>query len=234
MVELNLLPVQERKRSEPNVWKYASVAVAALTGLALIFPERVVAGKIGELRAEQDRLNGEIAALTAAKSEFDRLTATRRTLEGVTATAEGLRQNKTYWTNDVAAFSARLPKGNDVALTSMTVKSLDAGALASLQGGGVYLGRNVVREIELAGTARSQQAVVTFLNVYENDPDFAVNFRSLQQDGETGRFTFAASVGLVGEAAPAAGTTPDAATPGTGTATGTPAPAAPSGGNDVR
>ncbi|WP_216328497.1 fimbrial assembly protein [Deinococcus aestuarii] len=230
MVELNLLPPQERKRSEPNVWKYAAFVLPPVTILALFVPELLVGRQLGALRAEQDRLNGEIAALAATKSEYDRLTATQRTLEEVTAVAGRLRDGKTYWTNDVAAFSAQLPAGGGVALTSMNVKPLDAGTLSTLQQGGVYLGKNVVREIDLSGTARSQQAVVNFLNVYENDPNFAVNFRSLGQEGETGRYTFAASVGLVGKAAP---TDAPAGTP----AEGTPTPASTgsaAGGDDVR
>lgn len=89
------------------------------------------------------------------------------------------------------------------------------------------MGKNVVREIDLSGTARSQQAVVNFLNVYENDPNFAVNFRSLGQEGETGRYTFAASVGLVGKGAD---------TPAEGAPDGTPTPASAgnTGGSDVR
>lgn len=230
MVELNLLPPQERKRGEPNVWKYAAFVLPPVAALALLVPEVLVGRQVGALRGEQDRLNGEIAALAPTKSEYDRLTATQRTLEGVTAVAGQLRDGKTYWTNDVAAFSAQLPAGGGVALTSMNVKPLDAGALSTLQQGGVYLGKNVVREIDLSGTARSQQAVVNFLNVYENDPNFAVNFRSLEQEGETGGYTFAASVGLVGKAAPTA------STPGGAPAGGTPTPASAgaAGGSDVR
>ncbi|WP_102125162.1 fimbrial assembly protein [Deinococcus planocerae] len=228
MVELNLLPPQDRKRGEPNVWKYAAFVLPPVTVLALLVPEALVGRQLGQLRAEQDRLNGDIAALAPTKGEYDRLTATQRTLEEVTAVSGKLREGKTYWTNDVAAFSAQLPAGGGVALTSMNVKALDAGALASLQQGGVYLGKNVVREIDLSGTARSQQAVVNFLNVYENDPGFAVNFRSLGQEGETGRYTFAASVGLVGQGAAA----PEEGAAAAGTPT--PASAGETGGENVR
>lgn len=82
-----------------------------MTILALLVPEIVVGRQVGQLRAEQDRLNGEIAALAPTKSEYDRLTATGRTLEEVTAVAGQLRDGKTYWTNDVASFSAQLPAG---------------------------------------------------------------------------------------------------------------------------
>ncbi|EYB67303.1 fimbrial assembly [Deinococcus phoenicis] len=233
MVEINLLPQQERRSTQPDAWRYATYALLPLTAAAILIPELLVGSQLGSLHREQDRLTGEIAALTPAKQEFDRLRGTQNTLEEVTAVAGQLRDSKTYWTNDVAAFSAQLPSGGGVAITSMNVKALDAGALTSLQQGGIYAGKNVVREFDLAGTARSQQSVVNFLNAYENSPNFAVNFRSLQQEGETGRYTFAASVGLVGQPGTAA-TGAAAATPGDAAAAASAPPAAPAGGANVR
>lgn len=232
MVEINLLPQADRRRSSSggDGWKLAALALLPLTAAAILLPEWGVARQIGQLRDEQALLQGEIAALTPTKQKHDELLATRRTLEGVTAVAQTLRDAKTYWTNDVAAFSAQLPSGGGVAVTSMNVKPLDAGALTSLQQGGVYAGKNVVREFDLSGTARSQQSVVNFLNAFENSPNFAVNFRSLQEEGETGRYTFAASVGLVGPAPAAALATP----PGTETAPAPTEPAPAAGGSDGR
>ncbi|WP_019585964.1 hypothetical protein [Deinococcus apachensis] len=229
MVEINLLPQQERRGTRPDAWRYATYAILPLTAAAILIPELTLGSRISTLQNERDQLNGEIAALTPTKQEYDRLQGEQRTLEEVTAVATLLRDSKTYWTNDVAAFSAQLPRGGGVAITSMNVKPLDPGALASMQQGGVYAGKNVVREIDLSGTARSQQSVVNFLNTYENSPNFAVNFRSLQQDGDTGRYTFAASVGVVGQAAtPAPGAT------GSGAPPSAPIASAPAGGTDVR
>ena len=236
MVEINLLPQQERRRTRPDAWRYGSIVSVALTVAAILIPELSFGHRLNALHREQDRLNGEIAALTPTKQEYDRLLATRRTLEEVTAVAEQLRNNKTYWTNDLAAFAAQLPSGGGVAITSMNIKALDPAALASLQQSGIYAGKNVVREFDLSGTARSQQSVVNFLNAFENSPNFAVNFRSLQREGDTGRYTFAASVGLVAQAAssgtPGEGTTSQG-TVSQGTPT-TPRPASTTGGPDVR
>lgn len=222
MVEINLLPQEGRRTTRPDGWKYGAVGVLGLSLLLIALGEARVGGRLAALRDEQARLQGEIAALQGAKTEHDGLIAEQRTLEGVTAVANQLRDGKTYWTNDLAAFSAQLPSGSGVALTSMTVKPLDATALGSLQQTGVYAGKNVVREFDLSGTARSQQSVVNFLNAFENSPGFAVNFRSVQREGESDLYTFAASVGLVGEA-PAA---PEGAA-GTPAPQGTPAPEAP-------
>ncbi|GGL66207.1 hypothetical protein GCM10010840_00150 [Deinococcus aerolatus] len=209
MVEINLLPQQYRKQSVPSAWRYATYALIPLTVAAILIPEVVTATRVGDLNREIDALNGEIVALTPAKQEFDTLTAEARTLEQVTAIAEQLRAGKTYWTNDLAAFTAQLPGDSSLAVTSLTIRNMDAGNLSSLQQTGIYMGKAVTREIDLSGTATSQQAVVNFLKLYEDSPNFGVNFKSLQsasasgpeQSGTAGaaqQYTFTASVGVVG------------------------------------
>ncbi|MFB9993012.1 fimbrial assembly protein [Deinococcus oregonensis] len=226
MVEINLLPQQYRKNNEPNGWRLGTYALIPITIAAILIPEVVTATRVGDLQKQRDSLQGEVAALTQAKQEFDTLTATETQLKQVTDIATQLRDRKTYWSNDLATFTAQLPAGGNVALTSMNVRSVEATALTGLQQSGIYTGKNVQREIELSGTARSQQAVVNFLNAFETNPKFGVNFRSLQNDQTAGTYTFAATVGIVNAE-------PIAAIPAGGAATsGAPAtaPAAPAAG----
>lgn len=224
MVEINLLPQQYRRQSEPSVWRYATYALLPLALAAIAIPEAMTASTIRDLRSQLDQLNGEITALEPAKREFDALSQERTALEQVTAVAGQLRDQKTYWSNDIAAFSAELPTSGGVSVKSMNVRPVDAAALSTQQQGGVYVGKNVVREFDLSGTASSQQAVVNFLNIFENNPNFGVNFRNLQREQDSDQYTFAATVGIVGKP-PATTTTPTAGT--TGTTTPTAAPAAP-------
>ncbi|GGS15856.1 fimbrial assembly protein [Deinococcus knuensis] len=221
MVEINLLPQQYRKQSEPSAWRFATYALIPVTVAAILIPEVMTATRAGDLRKQIDSLNGEAAALAPADREYRQLTGEKTQLEQITSIANQLREGKTYWTNDLAAFTAQLPTGSGVSVKSMTIKSLDANALGSLQQTGVYSGKNVSREIDLTGSASSQQAVVTFLRTFETNPNFGVNFRSMQADGETGQYSFNASVGIVQAAAPAT----DPATPGSAPD----APAAPAG-----
>jgi len=221
VVEINLLPQQYRKQSEPTLWQPAAVGVVVLTALILIGVEVATATKVGNLTKELDSVNGEIAALTPASQEFGRLNQEKNQLTQVTAIAVQLRDAKTYWANDIASFTAQLPGGSGVALQSMTIRPLDAGALASQQQNGVYTGKNVTREIELNGSASSQQAVVNFLRTFENNPNFGLNFRSMQAEGDTGQYTFSATVGIVkGEATAPAST--DGSSPATPAAPGAP------------
>lgn len=225
MVEINLLPQQYRKNNEPNGWRLATYFLIPATIAAILIPEVVTATRVGDLQKQLGALQGEVSALTSAKQEFDTLTATETQLKQVTDIATQLRDRKTYWSNDLAVFTAQLPAGGNVALTSMNVRTVEAAALTGLQESGVYIGKNVQREIELSGTARSQQAVVNFLNAFETNPKFGVNFRSLQNDQTSGNYTFAATVGVVGAEPVAPVTPPSTPTPGAPAAAPAAAPA---------
>lgn len=242
MVEINLLPQQYRRQNEPSAWRYATYALIPLTVAAILIPEVVTSTRVGELTREIDTLNGTAAALEPAKREFDTLTAEARSLEQVTTIAQQLKTGKTYWTNDLAAFTAQLPNDSSLSVKSLTIRNLDANGLTTLQQGGIYMSKAVTREIDISGTARSQQAVVNFLKLYENSPNFGVNFKSLQSEDQTQvgsatgqgaggqgagaqQYTFSASIGVVGEP-PAGSATP---TPAVQIAPGQ-APAAPAQG----
>ncbi|GGM10725.1 fimbrial assembly protein [Deinococcus aerophilus] len=221
MIEINLLPAQYRVRSEPSVWRFAAYALVPLTAAAILIPEVITATRVGDLTRQIDALNGEITALGPAEREFRALMAEKNQLEQVTGVAEQLRATKTYWTNDLAAFTARLPNDSSVAVQTMSIHNINADNLGTLQQGGIYVGKNVTREVELTGSARNQQAVVNLLRTFETDPNFGVNFRSLQNDKDKGLYTFSATVGIVGAAAQ------DAAAPTDPAAAPAAAPAAP-------
>ena len=114
MVEINLLPQQYRKSNEPNGWRLATYALIPVTIAAILIPEVVTATRVGDLQKQRDSLQGEVAALTQAKQEFDTLTATETQLKQVTDIATQLRDRKTYWSNDLATFTAQLPAGSNV------------------------------------------------------------------------------------------------------------------------
>lgn len=238
MVEINLLPREYQQKAEPSVWKYASMAVAGLTAAVLGGWFLAVSGNTSRLQAESDGLQAQIDAVAPKKREFEALTARKTELEQVTNVALQLRDQKTYWSNDLAAFVDRVPQ--DIALSKIDMTTVAPEATANP----AYAGKQVSREFVLNGKATSQAAIISFLNAYENDQNFGVDFRSMQREATTNLYNFTAAVGAVGdrstvsEAAanaaagtPAAGTTPTTGTtPAAGTTptpAGTTAPAAP-------
>lgn len=234
MVEINLLPQQYRKQTAPDVWKYASAGVVGLTLLLLAGGFISTSTNINRLQGQIDGVQGDITALTPQKQEYDALTSQVQTLEKVTAVAQTLKGTKTYWSNDLASFSQQIPATSGVALKNMRMQNKSATDLGTDQNNGIYVGKQVRREMTISGTATSQQAVINLLNIFENNPNFGLNFKGMQKDTTTNDYQFDAAIGIVGDtpAASATGTAPGSTAPGTVTAstpatTGTPASTAP-------
>ncbi|AAF10354.1 hypothetical protein [Deinococcus radiodurans] len=223
MVEINLLPKEYRRQSQPSVWKYASWAAAGLTAAVLGGWFLSVSGDTNQLRERSAALQQQIDAVAPQKSRFNDLTAQQGELERVTQVATQLRDQKTYWSNDLASFVERVP-GN-VVFSNVNMSTVAPGAEPSL----AYAGKPVTRQLDLTGSARSQEAIVGFLNAFETDSNFGVDFKGMQHDATNGIYTFTASIGVVGDqpsAAPGADPTAQGA-PATGTAPAAPAAPAP-------
>lgn len=229
MVEVNLLPTAQRRQSsgEGQGWLIAAAVTGLLSLAAMGGMELLYASQVNGLKTDLERLNGEIAALQPAKTEYDQLRAEKAELEQVTTVARTLRDRKSYWSNDLAAFTAQLPAGGNVALDSLDMHQA-AAQTPDMQQSGVE-GGSVSREITLTGTASTAQAVVDLLNAFESNPNFGIVFQGMQRkdpESESSPYTFSASVGVAGEAPGAAGA--DETPAGSGAAApAAPAPAAP-------
>ncbi|WP_407538365.1 fimbrial assembly protein [Deinococcus radiomollis] len=239
MVEINLLPAQYRKRSDPSLWRYGSLALPVLTVLGILAFTVTQNTRLGNIQASLDETNGQISALASAKKEYDDLNRQKTELQQVTVVSRSLQASKTYWSSDLARFVNALPTGGGVALSALSVKAVDSNALTNYAQQGLYNGKAVSKEFELTGQAVSSQALVNFLNSFENNPNFGVNFKSAQRQAVSGTvpaggnataatntpYTFSATVGLIGQATAASATTGTAGAPGTvpGPATSTPA-----------
>ena len=237
VVEINLLPQQYRKQSQPNVWKYATWALLPITAAAMLIPWLMTANKTSDLERQIAAAQGDIDALEPQYNQHTQLLARQAELEQVTNIARTLRDEKTYWSNDLAAFSTQIPAGSGVALTKLTMTPIQTTAATNTAT--QYGGKTVRREMALTGKASSQQAIINFLNTFENNPNFGVKFQGMQHEEGTDTYDFTANIGVVGAppAAAATGTpTPTGATPAASTtpASAAPAPAAPAapaGGN---
>ncbi len=222
MVEINLLPQQYRKRTEPNLWLYAGAAAVAVTLLAIAIPEIVVGTQVGNLKSQLDDANGQISAIESSDApEFRRLTDSKNRLTAISQTAKSLSSGKTYWSTDLAKFVGQLPQSGGVALSSLNMHQAANNTL--------YNGKPANKEYDLSGTALSTGALVSFLNAYDQD-NYGVNFKNTQRNAQTSDYAFTATVGqLVGTPLSAAATTPadGAATAATPVAGTSPAPAAP-------
>lgn len=248
MVEINLLPAQYRKRSDPGLWRYGTLALpmAAVLGVALF--SVIQNTRLGNIQAQLGENNGVIASLQPAKREYDDLNRQKTDLRKVTEVSRTLQASKTYWSSDLARFVNALPTGGGVALSALSVRTVDSNTQTNLTQQGLYNGKAVTKEFDLTGQAVNSTALVNFLNSFESNPNFGVNFKSAQRATPTPNLTapggaaaslaaanapylFNATVGLIGQATPAAVSTPPASsapgsTPG--------APASNTGSSNVR
>lgn len=225
MVEINLLPAQYRRRSEPNIWLYAGIGVVAFTALAILIPEIVVGTQVGNLQSRLEDQRGQISALqTSVAPEFRRLTDRKAQLTAIGQTATSLSTGKTYWSNDLTRFTKQLPTSG-VALTSLIMHDPANSAV-------LYNGKAASKEYELVGTAASSEALVTLLKAYDQQ-DYGVNFKNTQRNvqadtaenkNQPDNFTFAATVGQFASTPISAAATID---PATGAPISTPASGVP-------
>ena len=247
MVEINLLPAQYRKRSDPSLWRYGTLALPLAAVLGVVIFSVVQNTRLGNIQAQLDENNGVIASLQPAKREYDDLNRQKTDLQKVTEVSRTLQASKSYWSSDLARFVNALPTGGGVALSALTVRTVDSNAQTNLTQQGLYNGKAVTKEFELTGQAASSTALVNFLNSFENNPNFGVNFKSAQRATPSPNLTapggaaatlaaanapylFNATVGLIGQATPAAVSTPAGSAPG---APGS-APSSTTGSSNVR
>jgi type IV pilus assembly protein PilN len=212
VVEINLLPQQYRKRTEPNVWMYAAVAAGVVTLLAIAIPEIAVATTIGNLNKRLADQNGQISALNESVApEYRDLTTRKNNLSAVKETATSLSSSKNgYWHTDLARFVGQLPSSGGVALTQLTMHPY----LPNPSAPAPYDGKLASKEFDLTGNAVSSAALVSFLNSYTQD-NYGVNFKSTQRNVTENNYTFNATVGQLDSVAASAltpGSTPGSST----------------------
>lgn len=224
MVDINLLPKEFQKQSASSPWHYGSIAAPFVAIGVLAFMYIPLASQTAGAQKKISELNGNIAALEAQKQQYDALMNTQSELEKVTTVAQTMRDKKTYWSNDLAMFSTRIPNTKGVAIKSMRMSTPQKSAIETAQSNGIFVGKDIRRQLDIAGTAASQQSVIEFLNTFENNPNFGVDFKGMQRDQQSGEYNFTAIVGVV---APADANKPTSPTPTPETQNSSAPPAAP-------
>ncbi len=251
MVEINLLPAQYRRRSDPGLWRYGTLALPLAAVLGVVIFSVIQNTRLGNIQAQLDENNGVIASLESAKREYDDLNRQKTDLRKVTEVSRTLQASKSYWSSDLARFVNALPTGGGVAMSALTVRTVDSNAQTNLAQQGVYNGKAVTKEFDLTGQAVSSTALVNFLNSFESNPNFGVNFKSAQRATPSPNLTvpgsaaaslaaasapylFNATVGMIGQATAAAVSTPPASAPGSTPGAAGSTPSGTTGSSNVR
>lgn len=187
MVDINLLPKTERATATPDLWRLGLWIWLPIALAGILIPYIMVSGKANAIQAQINQTEQEISRLSPQKQEYDQLVQQQTTLQQVTNVAQTLRDQKSYWSNDLARFTSLIPAGNNVSISSMTMEPVKENELSEAHQSGVYVGKQIDRRVRVTGKASSQQAVIDFLNTYESNPNFGANFQSMQ-DQDSGSY----------------------------------------------
>lgn len=199
MINVNLLPKELRRATGPDYWRLGAGALGLAALISMLTLQLTVNSTLGGLNRQIDEANSEITSLAPNVRERDQLRAQQTQLTAVTGVADTLRAGQTSWSADLARFVRQLPQAASplIALNSLTMHTVDAAGTA--QQSGAYDGKPVTKEVQVNGKARSSDALVRFVNAFEGAPDFGVQFQNAQREQQSGDYTFAVTVGLVGE-----------------------------------
>lgn len=192
MLDLNLVPPNQRQASKSSKHKFT---VAALVGalLAVAVPEVVLGSLIQQRETRITEQDAEMLIMRKTLKERTELLDKIKKDQEVLELAATLSKSKSYWTVDINQIITLLP--SSAAIESAALKPLSESELRDRQSRGVYLGRNINREIALDGSVASAD-LDSMLMQFENDERYDIDVKNIDQ--ESGRSTFNMTVGLTG------------------------------------
>lgn len=210
MIKLNLLPKNLRRRVEPGWWRLAAAAVVLAALGVVAFLHISTLSRVQALENQRDQLQVEVDVLRPFIAEQNRLNQQQRELEQLLAVRNQLRERFVPWSDNLAQVINQIPREGrrfGVALRSIGTKSLTPQEIQSNVQNGLYDGKPVSVEFNLQGEAIGQNALIRFVEAFENSPRFGINFQNASLDQTRQLYTFGATIGLVGQAAATASNT---------------------------
>ena len=224
MIKINLLPKTLRKRVEPGWWRIIAVAFPVVTLGIVGITQWGLSNTITQLGNQRDQLTLEVNALDRYVKGQQQLNVQQRELESIVSIKTALEHDAVKWSSQLSAFVERMPRSNG-ARTAVALRSLSLRRVTAAAAGAPvvnYDGKNVTSEFSIQADAPQMGDIIRFVNAFESDPKFGIQFNQASYTKESNRYQFTATIGLVTDGTAQPGT----AQPGTTqTAPGTPQPA---------
>jgi type IV pilus assembly protein PilN len=234
LISINLLPKTLRKRVEPGWWRLIAIAIPVVVLGVILGLQLGLNNQISGLTAQRDQLDTEVKALQRFVDGNTALIAQQKELEVTTAIKTQLEQARVKWSQQLDTFVRKIPASTThpnvpaVSLKSLSVKHLTPADSQSKAATGAYDKKPILTEFTLSGEAESYADITRYINVFEQDPKFGIEFGGSSRSSttttsggpETARYSFTATVGVVNDtpiAPPAITPTTPGATPGTTT-----------------
>ena len=219
LIRINLLPKTLRKRVEPGWWRLIAIAVPLVALAVMIGMQLAANAERDQLAQTRDDRSTELALLQKYITAQNELTAQQRELEATTTIKAQLERERVAWSREIRTFTSQIPRSTDnpnrlaASLQNMTLRRIDAAAVANQSASGAYDGKPISTEVTFNAQATSLNDVETFQRAFENNDRFGINLGSVSrgQSSNTNTssltYTFNATVGLV-DAASAASVPP--------------------------
>ncbi len=223
LIRINLLPKTLRKRVEPGWWRLIAIAVPLVALAVMIGMQLAANAERDQLAQTRDDRNTELALLQKYITAQNELTAQQRELEATTTIKAQLERERVAWSREIRTFTSQIPRSTDnpsrfaASLQNMTLRRVDAAAVASQAATGAYDGKAINTEVTFNAQATSLNDVETFQRAFENNDRFGINLGAVSRtqnnnpNSAASLYTFNATVGLVdsaGSVTPTPATTP--------------------------
>ena len=201
MINVNLLPKNLRRRSEPGYWRLIAVFFPLLVLGVAGFMQVAINGTARSLAEERDLRELKLSTLQPAIQEQELLQARQRSLSELIAVRNAVQEGRIDWTDELASMLETLPPRTETGQPRVEFSALDMRALSN-EPNDAYDGASTVAEMTVSGTAVSSEVLATYVRSLERSPLFAVAFQNATRDEESGFYTFSLTIGaLAGEGA---------------------------------
>jgi Tfp pilus assembly protein PilN len=204
VVDINLLPKNQRRSKEPVTWRLitALVPLMILTGAALMQlqaqeTERQLEGDRALRQLRLDSLREDLAV------QHD-LQERQRQLNELMAIAASLRDRRIIWSDEFYAMLETLP-GPDtqgqprLAFSSLVMQPLSQSEREARVSDSSYDGAEPLAEMSIQGVAVSTQVLSDYIAALQNSPSFGVAFNSTSRQEDSSMYDFTMTIGALAE-----------------------------------
>lgn len=206
MIDVNLLPTDRRRTSEPVYWRLSTILVPLAT-IATLATLHYVAWNAMQIRTMDVRnLEARVLLLQPAVDSLAEAQARRRELEILTDRADAIRTGAIRWTPHLTSLLETLPTGTSTTTTNVidfvdvTLRTLDG----PLTDPARYEGSPVAAEATISGHVATLDVLSEFLGNLERDARFGVVFQAaserMTENEILDRFAYALTVGILNDA----------------------------------
>lgn len=202
MIKLNLLPKNLRRRVEPGWWRLAAAAMVALVFGTVGFIHFSTATRLAALESNRDELRAQVEELRREIADQNRLNREQAQLQQILGVRNQLRERYVPWSQNLRAVFGQIPREGarpGVQIRTIGTRLLSPQDVQSNAASGAYDGKPINVEFTIQGEVLGENALIRFLEAFETNPRFGINFQQAQFDSTKGLYTFGATVGYIAE-----------------------------------